>query len=427
MDFLYSFFTFLQPGTLWPELAAYRPIFVLSVVAGAVGLVRRPPFPRAVAFAQPAFRYLMFFIAAQVLSVYYSGVSSMLEELGYWYVYPMFVAISILLISSALALKRYVWGMITGSTAVVLYGLYAVYAKLPSAVQGRAGAYGMYENHNDYSFVIIMVLPFLYLYWRAETGGFRRTLLALSMLACVAGIFLSLSRGGMLALVLELGLIVLLAVDRKRRALPLLLLALFGSAAISYQWAMRAENQGESYTYEDAENSRIELWKAAKNMALTHPLLGVGSRRFPEFSQAYGEIGHDGRGKVAHNTYVEIIATSGLLGVIPFILMLRSILRALKVPAGASAPQCFDATRRAALISLYATMFRALFDAKAHDWSFYTLCVIAIAYTALQHSLQTGESVKDHVPVPREAGRRMAKVLAGKGVERVTVRGTERP
>lgn len=413
MDFMYAFFTFLQPGILWPEFTAYRPILVLSMVAVAVGLVRRSRYLRTVAFAQPTFHYLMLFIAAQVLSVYYSGASSMLEELGFWYVYPLFVAISILLINSAPALKRYVWGMITGSMVVVLYGIYAVYAKLPSALGGRAGAYGMYENHNDYTFIIIMVLPFLYQYWRVETGKLGRILLALPILACVVGVFLSLSRGGMLALVLEMGLIVLLAVDRKWRIPLLLLLALFSSAAIGYQWAMRAKNQA-GYTYEDAENSRIELWKVGWNMFLAHPLLGVGSRRFQEFSRNYGEISHDNRGKVAHNTYVQIIATSGLLGLIPFLLMLGSMVRALKVPAGASAPSWFDAIRTAALISLYAMVFRSLFDAKAHDWSFYMLCVMAITYTALQHSLQTGESIKDDAPIPLDAGGRMAKMPAGK-------------
>lgn len=421
MDFMYSFLTFLQPGILWPALTAYRPILILSVVAAVFGLLRRPHYPRGEAFAQPAFRYLVFFIVVQVLSVYYSGVLSMLEELGYWYIYLAFVSLSILLINSVSALKRYVWGMIIGSMPVVIYGIYAVYAKWPAAVQGRAGAYGMYENHNDYSFIIIMVLPFLYLYWRAETGRFRRLLLALSMLACIVGIFLSLSRGGMLALVLELGLIVLLAVDRKRRALLLFLLILFGSAATSYQWVKRAENQGDQYTYADAENSRIELWKAAKNMVLAHPLLGVGSRRFREFSRDYGEISHDNRGKVAHNTYVEIIADTGLLGLIPFLLMLRSMVRALKVPACASAPQYLDATRTAALISLYTMMFRALFDAKAHDWSFYMLCVIAIAYTALQHSLRTGKPVKKVMQSPSEASERMAKMPS------VAIRETERP
>ncbi len=389
MDFIYSFLTFLQPGILWPELAIFRPILMLSLMAVVIGLARRPAYPRSVAFAQPTFRYLVFFIVAQVLSVYYGGVLSMLEELGFWYIFPAFVVLSILLINSVSALKRYVWGMLTGSMVIVLYGFYAVYA-MSATYHGRAGAYGMYENHNDYSFIIIMIIPFLYLYWRVETDRFKRLLLLLSLLACIAGIFLSLSRGGVLALVLEMGLIVLLTVHNKKwRVVSLLLLVLFGAAAIGYQWAARAA-QGGTYTFEDAEDSRIELWKAAKNMALAHPLLGVGSRRFPEHSRDYYDISHDQRGKVAHNTYLEIIATSGLLGLISFLLMIRSMIRALKIPAGASAPQYLDVTRMAALITLYAIMFRALFDAKSYDWSFYILCTIAIVCTALRYSLQTG-------------------------------------
>lgn len=416
MDFMYSFLTFLQPGILWPELVPYRPVFVLSLVAVGVGLLYRSSYPRGIAFAQPAFRYLVFFIVVQVFSVYYSGVSSMLEELGYWYIYPMFVVISILLINSVSALKHYVWGMIAGSMVVVLYGIYAVYAQLPCAVQGRAGAYGMYENHNDYTFIIIMVLPFLYLYWRVESSRFRRLLLALSMLACVVGVFLSLSRGGMLALVLELGLIVLLAVNKKRRTLLLFLLILFGFAAISYQWAKRAENQGDSYTYENAKDSRIELWKIAKNMVLAHPLMGVGSRRFREFKQDYGEISHDNQGLVAHNTYIEIITGSGLFGFISFFLMLRSMVRALKVPAGASAPMYLSVTGTAALIGLYAIIFRALFDSKTYDWSFYVLCTIAIVCTVLRHSLPTGKVAEKVVTDPMRGGQ-----VGGQNVNRQEV------
>lgn len=388
MDFLYTFLNFLQPGILWPELAVYRPLLTVSVIVGLIGYFRNSLYPRGEAFLHPAFVYLTIFILAQVLSVYYSGVSSMLAEFDYWNVYLLFVAISIVLINNTAALERYVWGMITGSMVIVFYGIYAVYAGLPAAVGGRAGAYGMYENQNDYSFIIIMSLPFIYMFWKTQTGRLKRLLLLIFMLASVYGVFLSLSRGGMLALVLEAGLIVIFTFDKKKQFGYLFLLILLGAAAIVYQFAAREENQAGVYTVEDSEYSRIELWKAGKNMIISKPLLGVGSRRFGEFSQEYGEISGWDKGKNAHNTYIEILSTTGLIGFVSFVLMLRNVLRGLKAPATRPEMKCLEPIRRAALIALYAIIFRALLDAKAYDWSFYVLCAIGISCVMLQRGIE---------------------------------------
>jgi len=49
------------------------------------------------------------FVVVQVISVYYSGVRGMLDELDFWDVYPLFVAASLLCIHDAGSLRRYVW------------------------------------------------------------------------------------------------------------------------------------------------------------------------------------------------------------------------------------------------------------------------------------------------------------------------------
>lgn len=388
MDFLYTFLTFLQPGIVWPELDVIRPMLVVSALAGLSGLMLRTPvYARGAVFGHPAFFFLTVFILAQVVSVHYSGTSSMLKEFAYWQVYLFFVVVSLLLVNDARAFKRYVWGIVAGGMVIVLYGLYAVYAELPAAVGGRAGAYGMYENHNDYSFAIVLLLPFLYVLWR-EQHGMTRLILAMSLVACVVGMFLSLSRGGMVVLVFECVLIGLFFTQGARRALLLLLLGVVGMAAIGYQWEQRAENQGSNYTAEDAKGQRVELWRTGWKMVKKHPVVGVGSRRFGEFSRRYAEISYDNWGKNSHNTYVEIVATSGLLGFIPFLSMLWLMARELRKPLAVSGYEWLDALRVAALIGLCSVAVRAFLDAKPHDWGFYVLCALAIAYAALRRALE---------------------------------------
>ena len=406
MSFVLPFLTFLQPGILWPELAVARPVLIASVLALIVGLARKSTLKRSDAFGGKAFVYLVGFILAQVASVYYSGLSGVFEELAFWYVFPLFVVLSVLLMADATALGRYVWGMMIGSLFVVVYGIYAVGAWGGYEGTGRAGAYGMYDNHNDYSFIIVQILPFVFIYRGIEERFLRRTLLGLALLACLAGMAMSLSRGGMITLVFEGMLLILFAMKGRKRFWLLPLAAVLGLAAIGLQYQRRAENQ-TNYTAEDAESGRFELWKAGLTMLAHNPLLGVGSRRFPEYSNRYYELSHDMVGKVSHNTYVEIFSTSGVIGFFCFAWMIRHLLRLLRRRPSALAPPVIDATRRAALISLSAILLRAFLDAKLYDWSFYTLCAIGIACELLgrQYDSGTEKSPGLHDNLAHQQGR----------------------
>ena len=383
LSFLYSFLNFVQPGILFPEIAFLRPMLLASAIGLLVGILRRPVYSRHETFKNPVFIWLIAFILAQILSVYFSGIFSMYQEFSYWNVYPLFVVISVLLMTDAVALRRYVWGMMSGGMVIVVYGILAVPDHGGYQGTGRAGAYGMYENHNDYSFIIIQIVPFIFMYFRAEISLVRRAILGLFMMGCVIGILMSLSRGGMIALVLEVILIVLIGMQGKRRLLLLPIIAAVGIAAIGFQYAMRAENQS-GYTAEKAESGRIELWKAGINMLKANPLLGVGSRRFPENASQYYDLSYDMRGKVSHNTFVEIFSGSGLIGFFAFIFFSWFLVRELRKRPLQTGPRWLDATRAATLISFYSILFRAFLDAKAHDWSIYTLCAIGLVCVALR-------------------------------------------
>jgi len=386
-------------------------MLVATLIAVLFELIRTRPGDaelRRRFFLHPAFIWLGVFVVVQVISVYYGGVRGMLEELDFWDVYLLFVAASLLSIHDARSLRRYVWGMMLGSAVVVAFGLYAVAVNLPTLAGGRAGAYGMYENHNDYTFIIIMVLPFAYLFLRLARTRLAKLLLLALVVACMVGVVLSLSRGGILALVLEGALILGLTTTGKRRVLAIVVLALIGSVAVIHQFTAREENQRGLYTEADAANSRYELWRAARSMIVARPILGIGSRRFKEFSQDYGEISHDNRGKVAHNTYMEVAADTGILGFGSFMLMLRGIFRSVRgVRLGDARGDGLVEIRLATFISLCAIMFRSLLDAKAYDWSYYVLAVLAIATSILaSRAAAHAEATEQQPAAPSEPPRR---------------------
>jgi O-antigen ligase len=384
MAFLYPFLVLLQPGILWPALAPYRPILAVSAVALLYGMARAAPVAQlGHKLAQPVFLWLVAYVVVQVMSLHFGGMAVMLETLEFWGTYAIFVLVSALLITDLAQLYRFIAGMIAGSAVVITYGIIAVLTHSPELEGNRAGAYGMYENHNDYTFLILMTLPFAYMARQLVPSRIVRLLLAGFVLACIVGTALSLSRGGMLALVMVLLMLYWSTTRGVRRTFGLVMLLLIGAGGTVWQFSAREQNQLGHYSLEDSENSRYELWRAARKIIERHPLLGVGSGRFQDYARDYAELSHNNIGKVSHNTYLEVATGSGLLGLVTFLMMLWHIVRASsdqwrRTPSGVPPP-----LRVATQVCIWIIMFRAMLDAKAYDWSFYFLATLAIAIATL--------------------------------------------
>ena len=419
MPFLYPLLNYLQPGDLWPVIAPFKPMLIVSLLAGLLAMRQsiKPDGPLAKTYlSQAALAGLGAYVFINVISVYYSGVMSMLGVLEFWDVFPIFVLISLLSLKDAAALRRYVWGSILGSAFVIFYAIHAVEVHAPTIVQGRAGAYGMYENQNDYSFIIIMILPVTCLYLRVCRHRWQRLLLLAVIVGGVIGVLMSLSRGGILGLVLEAAILLWLMLRGMRRAAALAMLAVLGTIASVHQFAAREADQAGIYTLADSEDTRYELWRAARAVFVAHPLMGVGSMRFSEVARQYAPISHDDRGKVAHNTYLEIAADTGILGLSAFALMIWGVWKLVwrAKLAEATGDGVIEA-QVAAHVTLYSILFRALLDAKEYDWSFYFLIVLAVASSALAARMKseagaTQQATEEPAPAPIGAYRTRARI-----------------
>jgi O-antigen ligase len=382
MTFLLSLVQFMQPGILLPALAVVRPTIAVIALAIVVGLVTRPVGEQLAALRQPVVIYTALFVLVQVVSMYRSGLSIMMHVFENWLPQLAFVALGVFLASYRDQLYRFVWGMILGCQFITFYGIYALIADLERESES-ACAYGTYGNHNDYTYAIILILPFLYFLRRASTSFLLRALLAAFMGGGVLGIFLSLSRGGMIGLVFEVILLALMTGSNLKKVLSLIVLVGLGLVAIQTQYARRAAVSA-NYTAEDAETSRYELWRAGKNAVIAHPILGIGSNQFREYSHEYGEISHDNRNKNTHNTFLEVLVNNGLVGFAVFLLFLRSVVRELRGRAPLVDGGRFEAIRLAALVSLWSLLFRGLTNAKPHEFGFYALAMIAGTIAALR-------------------------------------------
>jgi O-antigen ligase len=162
-----------------------------------------------------------------------------------------------------------------------------------------------------------------------------RMIAACAIPLCAAGIFLSLSRGGLIALgVLMLAGTVL--AGRWRIGITLIMLAVVAGGLL-YFTQLAPLPARERVSHADGGSGRSDLWTIGLRMTKAHPLTGVGVGNFQVVSADYvlqpgtlirADLIFSSAPKVTHNTYLEIAAENGIPGLLAFVAVLVSCLAA---------------------------------------------------------------------------------------------------
>jgi O-antigen ligase len=116
---------------------------------------------------------------------------------------------------------------------------------------------------------------------------------------------------------------------------------------------------GDSQGVDHALSGRLPIWKTAVNMAVAHPINGIGVRGFREAYRTYADPGdpwlvdrEHGAGYHAHQIVLEVVSETGLLGLF---LWLTGV--ALAIRAWATSPPTARERARAPALALLATVF----------------------------------------------------------------------
>jgi O-antigen ligase len=159
---------------------------------------------------------------------------------------------------------------------------------------------------------------------------------------CAAGIFLSLSRGGLVALAFSLVAAILVA-GRRWRLQALTLAVLVAAGAFVYYGFYASNDASSRVTSFGRGTGRADIWTVGWRMVQAHPIRGVGVGNYQTASIHYllepGSILRDefivDTPKVAHNTYLQVLAELGTVGAALFIAIigfsLLCILRAARI------------------------------------------------------------------------------------------------
>jgi len=191
--------------------------------------------------------------------------------------------------------------------------------------------YGPYGNYNHFAgFVeLILPLPFAYLLF-ARINVEQRVLWLFSVVMMAVAVVFSLSRGGMLAIGVEMmALLIIAALNRgrlgasdRRAALgnKIIVAVAFISIAsialwIGYEPLVKRFQLTREGAQEYSVVTRVEYWRASWRMFLDHPVCGVGLGAFPAIYPSYGRSSAKyERLEQTHNDYLQLLTDAGLIG-----------------------------------------------------------------------------------------------------------------
>lgn len=226
----------------------------------------------------------------------------------------------------------------------------------------RVVGFGIFADPNELCLVFVIAIPLAYVFARSARHILSRGLFAALIPLLVGGAWLTNSRGGMMGILAAFSSYVFFCLRSRFR----FLLFVAGVAVI----LAFAPARFSSKTHVDI--GRVQSWEFGLRSFLAHPLGGTGFSTFSDLSPDDLD---------AHNAYIKILTEMGLLGYLPWFLLIfltfLGILRALPLAATLDRSEHFyTAGTFTALVGYLAA---AYFITSSYNPVLYIVLALAIA------------------------------------------------
>jgi len=371
---LYLVLVLIRPQEYPALVPAHLPLLpVVLIIAVLCWLFsRQKNFAAPQYVLLPAFLLVMMF--SEIMNGWLGGTVAQLTEFG-----PI-VAAFVLLANATTTIRRV---NIVMSVFVLCAAVLAVHGieqsqtgtgwtGVPLIQDGRIQYVGIFNDPNDLGLLFVLTLPMaIYLSRGGGWFGIRRVfwLTAAALLLC--GIYLTDSRGAMLAVALILGVYLW-----RRRGLATA--ALLGGAALVAMLVLLPSRLQDLSPGEESASGRVDAWYEGFQMFISHPLFGVGAGNFTDYNNL-----------TAHNSFVLVLAETGFVGFILWLgfvgycfWMTLIVLRHKPELADAQAAAAWRDERAIAmtlLLSLSGCIGAAFFLSRSYAIVLYLLAALVVA------------------------------------------------
>jgi O-antigen ligase len=321
----------------------------------------------------------------------------------------LYVAYAILCFLAAQTLRRSAQAR-TIAVIFVIYGFVVASLALMQGVapngklywlrQPRMGGwiYGPYVNHNHYAGLMELLTPIPLVLAMTRLAGDKERIAAGIAAAIMTGtVFLSGSRGGMLAIFVEFMVLAAVLVRRRKTIRVAVGLAAFAVVLIAMLvWLGGKEltnRVGTISTEARTELSggiRLSIDRDSIRMFRAKPVLGWGLGAFPVVYPQFRSFYTNFFVNEAHNDYLQLLAETGLLGFVTMIWFQIVLYRTAFQKIGNWTSEVTGALSLSCMLGVTGILVHSLFDFNlqipANAALFYVFCTLAAGPRLLQRA-----------------------------------------
>ncbi|NOJ08433.1 O-antigen ligase family protein [Vibrio splendidus] len=256
----------------------------------------------------------------------------------------------------------------------------------------------MLGDPNDLA--LVLLFPLAFALSQTTTHGinaFKRVLSIGVAVLLLAAIVATQSRGGLLGALAVVGIFAFKVIRSKSLLITLGAIGAIGLyfvAGISDRASGGAAEQG----VDESAMGRIYAWEAAFKMALDNPLTGVGLNNF--FSNYFFYSSHwDGLNHAVHSTWFGVLAETGFLGLIIFLILIGSLIKTIRstLKQLSETTNVIDPNLNAAAYAVYAgligTIVSGTFLTQGFNWPIYILSALIVAVANVSHTACQNEKI----------------------------------
>lgn len=267
---------------------------------------------------------------------------------------------------------------------------------------------GPINEPNMWGQILVAVIPFV-IFGFLRSNSTLKIIYASVLFILLVELLNTYSRGGYLALLLVIFLITffftrinILFIGVVVGLLVLIIPFLPATYVTRFESLTALSSNNQSGVYQDDSfRGRTSELLAGWAMFVDHPILGVGAANYPSNYQKYAQIiGIETRTeeREAHSLYVEIVAETGILGILTFIGFVITLFGALaNIKSNLKRTRYFAEASTyisAMQVSLISYLFASLFLHGAFIRFFWILTALAMALIQILYELMNEQSEK---------------------------------
>jgi O-antigen ligase len=303
----------------------------------------------------------------------------------------IFLAAWLTFIDSVKRLRKVVW-------LITIFGFVFAFFAILQSVLSPQKIYGIYElkyaepfgsfvnRHNFAAYMEMTIAVPLGLMFAGAVPRDKRLLVMTAVGLMAVALLMSLSRGGLVALIAEVFFLVILTTETKsykQLALKLgLAVLLIGTIVAGIGWFIGSETSltriAETAASNDITTNRTHIWNITWEVIKSHPIFGTGLGGYSSAYTNFDTLNGMERVEQAHNDYLQILADAGIIGLIIAAFFVFRLFR-----TGLRNAKIANPFRRGvaigALAGCFAVLVHSLFDFVLHTTAVTYLFVTLVA------------------------------------------------